>query len=251
MNGYLISMRLRAGIGILAAALVGSACEIVASDKATNKLMPTDITSSSGLQQQLDELKSITGYRPAAVAGTVDLPSADGLAYSAVEDAAIYKIPESKHSRSFVKIIDSLAMGGHVGGVASLLKDVCARAVELELQEEGPAAKPAPDKGQSCGRRISRHKVDAKAMEHDYRFLSDLVQEPFLTDTDYRLAAAHENIRRTLEWNAPAQEGKTEQYRLTWSSKGIQQVVLIFYGMNTQSIVLLKYRLVSYNSSAP
>jgi hypothetical protein len=238
---------------VTAIVIFGVACKIVGSKDSAAVLVPVDITASTGIQKQVDEINALTGYRsdsnpdvhsnanPSAESGNVhqDEP---GLAYSAVESVVVYKIPENKHSRNFVKTIDSLVDGKQGSVVSPTLAAVCARLAEMPLPDSVSVDSAAVVKSESCGKRLSRFKVDAKELESDYRFLSEMVQEPYLTDTDLRIVAAHESIRSYLESNLEVVEGKTEQYRLSWVERGVQRSALLVFGIASQKIAILQYR---------
>jgi hypothetical protein len=238
---------------VTAIVIFGVACKIVGSKDNAAVLVPVDITASTGIQKQVDEINSLTGYRsdsspdadpntsPSAQSGNDDLDE-PGLAYSAVESVVVYKVPENKHSRNIVKTIDSIVDGNQGGVVSPTLAAVCGKLAEMPLSDSDAVDSAAAHKSETCGKRLSRFKVDAKELESDYRFLSEMVQEPYLTDADLRIVAAHETIRSYLESNLEVVEGKTEQYRLSWVDRGVQRSALLVFGIASQKIAILQYR---------
>ena len=253
MKVYLRMIRaLKLGSGT-AVVIFGVACKLVGSSNKSTVLLPVDITASTGIQKQVDEINTLTGYRsdsgtdanpganPTARVGNEDQEGL-GLAYSAAESVAVFKIPENKYSRSIVKTIDSLVDGKQGSPVAPTLRAICGRLAEMPLQQGDSINSAAEVKSESCGKRLTRFKVEAKEQESDYRFLSEMVQEPYLTDTDVRIVAAHETIRSYLESNLGIVEGKTEQYRLSWDAPGLKRTALVVFGIASQKVAIIQYR---------
>jgi len=246
---YLRMIRVLELGSVTAMVVFGIACKIVGSSDNATVLVPVDITASTGLQKQVDEINSLTGYGRDSDAGAS--PEANegneaqddlGLNYSAVESMVVYKIPENKYSRSIVKTIASL-VDGKQGNLASpTLRTICSRLAGTSVPEKEPVDSSALANSETCGKRLTRFKIETKDMESDYRFLSEMVQEPYLTDTDVRIVAAHESIRSYLESNLAVVEAKTEQYRLTWDARGLKRTALVVFGIASQKLAIIQFR---------